>query len=53
LIEPLGHKAKEKNQKFYEERAKIVNLFDMEFAKKFCLEVAIDWKSLVRFNSRK
>lgn len=51
LIEPLGHKAKEKNEAFAMEHAKILNLFTEEFCNKFCLDGVIDWKALVRFNS--
>jgi hypothetical protein len=51
LIEPLGHKAKEKNQEFEEERAKIVNKFDHEFCEIFCVDGVIDWKKLVQYNS--
>jgi hypothetical protein len=36
--EPLGHKAKEKNEEFEKERAKIVNMFTEEFCNKFCIE---------------
>ncbi len=51
LIRPLGHKAKEKNEEFEKEHAKIVNTFTEEFCKKFCSDGEIDWESLVRFNS--
>lgn len=53
VIEPLGHKAKEKNEEFEKEHAKIVNIFTEEFCNKFCLDGVIDWKALVRFNSAK
>jgi hypothetical protein len=51
LIEPLGHKAKEKNHEFDKEHAKILNNFTEDFCKKFCPNGEIDWKALVRFNS--
>jgi hypothetical protein len=51
LIEPLGHKAKEKNEEFEKERAKIVNMFTEEFCNKFCNNGVINWEALVRFNS--
>ncbi len=51
LIEPLGHKAKEKNQEFAKEYAKIVNKFTSEFCDKFCINGEIDWNALVKFNS--
>jgi hypothetical protein len=48
---PLGHKAKEKNEEFEKERAKIVNLFTDEFCDKFCDGGIINWVKLVKFNS--
>ncbi len=51
LIEPLGHKAKEKNEEFQKEHAKIVNKFTKEFGDKFCVNGEIDWEALVKFNS--
>jgi hypothetical protein len=51
LIEPLGHKAKEKNEEFEKEHAKILNLFTQKFSDKFCTNGVIDWEALVRFNS--
>jgi hypothetical protein len=51
LIEPLGHKAKEKNEEFQKEQAKIMNIFTQEFCHKFCTDGVIDWEALVRFNS--
>lgn len=53
LIIPLGHKAKEKNEEFEKERAKIINLFTEEFSRKFSNLGEIDWEKLVRFNSGK
>ncbi|MCK4579756.1 MAG: cytosolic protein [Dehalococcoidia bacterium] len=51
LIVPLGHRAKEKNERFLKEYAKIVNTFTEEFSKRFCAGGEIDWEALVRFNS--
>jgi len=52
LIKPLGHKAKERNDDFAEEYAKVVNLFSLEFINDFCQpDGAIDWVKLLRFNS--
>jgi hypothetical protein len=53
IIEPLGHKAKEKNQEYEKEHAKIINRFTDEFSKKFCSDGEINWKALVKFNSAK
>ena len=51
IIEPLGHRAKEKNQKFLEEYSQIINKFTSEFSNRFCVDGNIDWKALVKFNS--
>jgi hypothetical protein len=51
LIEPLGHKAKEKNQNFLEAYSRIINLFTEEFSKNYCFDGRIDWKLLLKFNS--
>lgn len=52
IIEPFGHKAKEKNEAFAEAYAKILNRFTAEFIRDFCnSEGAIDWKKLVEYNS--
>lgn len=51
IIEPLGHRAKEKNEEFLKEYSKIVTNFTVEFASEFCKNGEIDWKKLVEFNS--
>ncbi len=52
IIEPIGHKAKEKNEKFVLAYSNLINKFTIEFGKDFCKENgAIDWKKLVIFNS--
>lgn len=52
IIEPLGNKAKEKNDDFLEAYAKMINKFTIEFASDFCkADGAIDWEKLVAFNS--
>jgi hypothetical protein len=54
LIEPLGHKAKERNDEFMESYSNIINLFTKNFTIEFCKENgSIDWEKLVRFNSEK
>ena len=54
IIEPLGHKAKEKNEKFSEEYAKVINKFTREFSTEYCDECgSILWEKLVKFNSGK
>jgi len=54
IIEPLGHKAKEKNEQFQVEYAKVINKFTLEFSKEYCSpDGSILWTKLVRFNSGK
>jgi len=52
IIKPLGHKAKERNDKFKAEYSKVLNRFTKEFLNEFCRKNgAIDWKKIVEFNS--
>lgn len=54
IIEPLGHKAKEKNEKFSNEYSKVINKFTREFSTEYCDESgSILWEKLVKFNSGK
>jgi hypothetical protein len=54
IIEPLGYKAKEKNDVFIESYSNMINKFTKEFTSMFCnAKGEIDWKELVRFNSAK
>lgn len=52
LIEPIGYKAREKNDEFLESYSKMINRFVLEFGNLFCApDGSIDWKKLVEFNS--
>jgi hypothetical protein len=52
IIQPIGHKAKEKNDAFIESYSQMINKFTLEFGKHFCkYNGSIDWEALVRFNS--
>jgi len=52
IIEPLGHKAKEKNDDFVKLYSQMINKFTKEFSNIFCKDNGeIDWDKLVRFNS--
>lgn len=52
IIEPVGHRAKEHNDTFDNERARVVNRLTREFIDGFCDgSGAIDWVRLVEFNS--
>jgi hypothetical protein len=52
IIEPLGHKAKEKNDDFIQSYSQIINKFTLAFASEYCLKNGlIDWNKLVQYNS--
>ena len=53
IVEPLGYRAKERNEEFFAEYSRILNLFTQEFMDDFCIDGRIDWDKLVRFNSGK
>ena len=53
IIEPLGHKAKERNEEFVVAYAQIINKFSLDFMNEFCIDGKVDWKKLVKFNSGK
>lgn len=53
IIDPLGHKAKERNDDFVQSYAQMINKFTKEFADTFCKDSGeIDWLKLVEFNSK-
>jgi len=51
IVEPLGHTAKQRNEKFMEAYAGVVNQFTQEFIDNFCDDGCINWHRLVQFNS--
>jgi hypothetical protein len=52
IIDPLGHQAKERNELFHQEYAKVVNAFTKQFIDEFCdSSFQIDWEKLAAFNS--
>jgi len=53
IVEPIGHKAKQKNEEFMEAYSVLVNKFTLVFAQRFCIDGKIDWKKLLEFNSGK
>jgi len=53
IIVPLGYKAKEKNDEFAKEYARLLNSFTVEFTNKYCVDGNIDWAKLVKLNSSK
>lgn len=53
IIEPLGHKAKDKTEEFVKSYSQIINKFTQEFSEDFCDDGIINWEKLVAFNSSK
>jgi len=54
IIEPLGHKAKERNDEFIKSYSQILNKFTKEFTIEFCDNNGnIKWDKLVEYNSGK
>lgn len=52
IIEPLGFKARERNEAFMISFSQMINKFTKEFANNFCDDAGnIDWNKLVVFNS--
>jgi hypothetical protein len=52
IIEPLGYKAREKNDDFIKSYSQMINIFTLQFATDFCnADGSIDWTKLVKFNS--
>jgi hypothetical protein len=53
IIEPIGYRAKEHNDAFTLEKARLTNRFTKQFIDVYCLEDgSIDWVKLVEFNSK-
>jgi hypothetical protein len=53
IIEPLGHKAKEKNDEFAQLYIQMINKFTKEFSNDYCDSNGnIDWTKIVQFNSK-
>ncbi|MCL1927590.1 MAG: hypothetical protein FWG07_02210 [Treponema sp.] len=54
IVEPLGYKAKERNDEYFEQYVQMINKFTKEFVNLFCNNNGkIDWDKLVKFNSEK
>jgi hypothetical protein len=54
IIEPLGHKAKERNDDYMQKYSQMINKFTKEFIELFCDNSGnIEWEKLVKFNSGK
>jgi hypothetical protein len=54
IIEPLGHKAKERNENYLKQYSGKINIFIKEFIVNFCKsDGSIVWEKLVNYNSGK
>lgn len=54
IVEPLGYKARERNDEFLRSYAKQINKFTLQFTKEFCTpDGEIDWSKIVHLNSGK
>ncbi len=53
IVEPLGHKAREKNEAFFIEYSRRINEFTVKFSQTFCDNYQISWHKLIAFNSGK
>jgi len=52
IIKPLGYKAKQRNEDFDREYAKVINKFSLEFLNTYFLEDgSIDWIKILKLNS--
>jgi len=54
IIEPLGHRAKERNEEFTILYGQVLNKLTLQFLTEFCRESGeIDWHKIVELNSKK
>jgi hypothetical protein len=54
IVEPMGHRAKEKNERFQQAYGGIINRFTQEFIATFCYpDGSIKWDELVKLSSGK
>ncbi|MDR2861586.1 MAG: cytosolic protein [Syntrophobacterales bacterium] len=52
IIEPLGHKARERNEEFQKSYSQMINKFTKQFSNDYCNDDGeINWEKLVQFNS--
>ena len=52
IIEPLGYKAKEKNEEYYKAYNQMLNKFVREFVNEYCNDNNdIEWDKIVRLNA--
>ncbi len=53
IIEPIGHKAEQRNHDFLIAYSQVVNNLTFEFTTNFCDNGLINWEKLIEFNSGK
>lgn len=54
IIEPLGHRAKERNEEFTVLYGQVLNKLTLQFITEYCKDNGeIDWKKIVELNSKK
>lgn len=53
IIEPIGHRAKQRNEDFLKAYSQILNKLTVEFSNAFCDDGIINWERLIMFNSGK
>ncbi|MDR3234201.1 MAG: hypothetical protein LBT46_11160 [Planctomycetaceae bacterium] len=53
IIEPVGHRAKERSMSYQKIYAQVVNKFTLAFSQEFCDDGIINWERLTRFVSEK
>ena len=52
IVEPLGYKAKLKNDEYYVEYGKMINKFTKDFLTNYCnTDDSINWDKIVRLNA--
>ena len=51
IIEPLGHRARERNNEFIRSYSQKINILTTQLGDQFVVDGNIDWNSLVQFNS--
>ena len=51
IVEPLGYRSRERNDAFFDEYEKTLNIFTNQFYADFYKDGKLDWEKLVRFNS--
>ncbi|MFH1445896.1 MAG: PmeII family type II restriction endonuclease, partial [Chloroflexota bacterium] len=53
IIEPIGYHAKEHNDNYLKEKARVINKFTKDFMDTFCNSHGdIEWNKLIEFNSK-